>query len=395
MKIIGYNSSHETSLCQFDNETWEIDFLYEEERFRRKKYWTPEFPNDELLCIPHKGVEKPDEFVGASYDRRCVHVELDHRALQYDFDGQRKVKAFLREAPLTKERLLFMMEEFKPWVINYDKDKQFLTENHHCRTDVDDSPHGRVADQLGMDEFHYEIQHHLYHAECGYFYSPWKEKEPAIAITMDGGGAKMHQEDWVDYQEVETIFRCEPNKVPQRQWGRLTNNRAVEEYQKNYLYNTEKGKIFPEDVTVEIDGVPQCFSSYPSMGMNFSQLSVYFGFDRLGRAAGKVMGAASYHEWQDNEDGYVDYTVHSICNQLQQKSFDFTCKIIQRAIDLNPDCKNIILSGGFALNCTNNAKYLDKFPDYQFFVDPVAHDGGTAVGAAIRLGRALKQGEDI
>ena len=31
MKIIGYNSSHETSLCQFDNETWEIDFLYREE----------------------------------------------------------------------------------------------------------------------------------------------------------------------------------------------------------------------------------------------------------------------------------------------------------------------------------------------------------------------------
>ena len=97
MKIIGYNSSHETSLCQFDNETWEIDFLYEEERFRRKKYWTPEFPNDELLCIPHKGVEKPDEFIGASYDRRCVHVEFDHNALQYDFDGQRKVKAFLQE----------------------------------------------------------------------------------------------------------------------------------------------------------------------------------------------------------------------------------------------------------------------------------------------------------
>ena len=121
----------------------------------------------------------------------------------------------------------------------------------------------------------------------------------------------------------------------------------------------------------------------------------YFGFDRLGRAAGKVMGAASYHEWQETEEGYVDYTVHSICNQLQQKSFDFTCKIIQRAIDLNPDCKNIILSGGFALNCTNNAKYLDKFPDHQFFVDPVAHDGGTAVGAAIRLGRALKQGEEI
>ena len=26
MKVIGYNSSHETSLCQFDTDTWDIDF---------------------------------------------------------------------------------------------------------------------------------------------------------------------------------------------------------------------------------------------------------------------------------------------------------------------------------------------------------------------------------
>ena len=32
---------------------------------------------------------------------------------------------------------------------------------------------------------------------------------------------------------------------------------------------------------------------------------------------------------------------------------------------------------------------------YQIFVDPVAHDGGTAVGGAIRLARALKHGVEI
>jgi len=53
------------------------------------------------------------------------------------------------------------------------------------------------------------------------------------------------------------------------------------------------------------------------------------------------------------------------------------------------------LSGGYALNCTNNAKYLDAFPNHQIFVDPVAHDGGTAVGGAIRLARALKHGEEV
>ena len=48
------------------------------------------------------------------------------------------------------------------------------------------------------------------------------------------------------------------------------------------------------------------------------------------------------------------------------------------------------LSGGFSLNCTNNAKYLREFPDHQFFVDPVAHDGGTAIGGAINLAKLLE-----
>ena len=51
MKIIGYNSSHETSVAQYDTETKKVDFLYEEERFRRLKYWTPQGNAAELSCI--------------------------------------------------------------------------------------------------------------------------------------------------------------------------------------------------------------------------------------------------------------------------------------------------------------------------------------------------------
>ena len=41
MKIIGINSSHDTSLCQYDTETGVLDFMHEEDRFRREKYWSP------------------------------------------------------------------------------------------------------------------------------------------------------------------------------------------------------------------------------------------------------------------------------------------------------------------------------------------------------------------
>jgi predicted NodU family carbamoyl transferase len=116
----------------------------------------------------------------------------------------------------------------------------------------------------------------------------------------------------------------------------------------------------------------------PSNGMNFSNMSHALGCDEHGRAAGKVMGMASYGDLLPNV-----YTQHAVAQMLELDSFRATCGTIQKAIDYLPDVKNIVLSGGYALNCTNNAKYLREFPDHQFFVDPIPHDGGTAVGAAL------------
>ena len=396
MKVIGYNSSHETSLCQFDTDTWDIDFLYEEERFRRTKYWFPKPPQDQLLCIERTAIQKPDAFIGASFDRRLSPLDWDTKALQYDKKTMQSIIDFIQEEQMTHDRIVEMIEKFKKYIPSEDY-KHLIKEYEekvYLESEQDDGLHGRVADQLEMEEFHYEIEHHLYHAECGYWFSPWREKENAIAIVMDGGGCQPYFNEYPNYQEVETIYKLQPDTVPVKQYQRLSNYRNLSEMNGLYFWENDMGHIHrAPDLEIEKDGSQIVFSSKPSMGMNFSSLSLYLGFDKLGRAAGKVMGAASYQEWTESPEGYTDWSTHSMCNLLQQKSFDYTCGVIQRAIDLNPDCKNIILSGGFALNCTNNAKYLERFPDHQFFVDPVAHDGGTAVGGAIRLARALKHGE--
>ena len=393
MKIIAYNSSHETSLCQYDTETKKIDFLYEEERFRRNKYWVPEYPNDQLLCIDHKKIQKPDHFIGCSFDRRGEPVAMHREELQYDHAKQREIRDFLAQEPLTRNRILEFIDQFAQYSVDLEGVRDIFENNKWNH--LDDDLHGRVADQLGMDEFHYEIQHHLYHAECGYYYSPWNQKDEAIAIVMDGGGCKAYHDEYPDYQEVETIYHLAPDTLPVKKYQRLSNFRMNEQYRQTYADALGENGFLPKDFITEIDGVEINFSSWPSYGMNFSQMSSAFGFDKMGRAAGKVMGAASYAEWVETEEGYTNWGIHSMCNLLQIKSFEFTCNLIQRAIDTKPDCKNIILSGGFALNCTNNAKYLERFPDHQIFVDPVAHDGGTAVGAAIRLGRAISKGEEV
>ena len=388
MKIIGYNSSHDTSLCQFDTDTWEIDWLYEEERFRRVKLWHPEPPNTKLLCIEHKRIEKPDAFIGCSYDRREYNWGFNNDVIEYDKLLQRSILATLAEQQLSYDRIQEVKEQYKHSSVDLFQDK-------YLETVLDDNLYADVANQLEMEEFHCEIEHHMYHAECGYWFSPWREKEEAIAITMDGGGCMKYMEEWPNYQECETIYLCQPDRKPFRQWGRLSNFRWLDNLHGDYFNEEQIMSHAAPDETVVIDGCPTVISSRPSMGMNFSSLSLFFGFDIRGRSAGKVMGAASYQPWLDHEEGYVDFTTYSVGNLLQQKSFEYTCGLIEKAIEFNPDIPNIILSGGYALNCTNNAKYLERFPNHQIFIDPVAHDGGTAVGGAIRLARALQQGEEL
>jgi len=40
------------------------------------------------------------------------------------------------------------------------------------------------------------------------------------------------------------------------------------------------------------------------------------------------------------------------------------------------------LSGGYGLNCVANYEYLNHFPDYNFYIDPVCFDAGISIGQA-------------
>ena len=121
-------------------------------------------------------------------------------------------------------------------------------------------------------------------------------------------------------------------------------------------------------------------SSTCSEGNKYANMSYALGLDKLGRAAGKVMGLASY----GLEDKQQRWTPEGIAGQLQRESLEETCRIIQRALDYKPECNRVVMSGGYALNCVNNYQYLKRFPNVEFFIDPAAHDGGTAIGMAVK-----------
>jgi len=44
---------------------------------------------------------------------------------------------------------------------------------------------------------------------------------------------------------------------------------------------------------------------------------------------------------------------------------------------------NVVIAGGYGLNCVANYYYLERFPELNIFIDPISHDGGTAIGLAL------------
>ena len=51
-----------------------------------------------------------------------------------------------------------------------------------------------------------------------------------------------------------------------------------------------------------------------------------------------------------------------VANKLQEETLKHTKRLITKAVEIS-GCKNVVLSGGYFLNCLNNYQYLDIDPE--------------------------------
>jgi predicted NodU family carbamoyl transferase len=366
-KILGINISHDTSVALVDEQTGEVLDVYEEERAIRNKYYDPN-PDKELQVLYQHDMEDVNHVVFSSYDRRDFEIEIDPR-LSENRELKQELVGIMESKQLSRKDFADIFESFDEVKLKksyVDADEQFMK---------------TIGKQLGRKEgeYAYGIGHHIHHAYSGYHLSPYyKDDEDALIIVWDGGGCRALWDEYPTHQEIESIYHGTPDGTVTLLWQRLSNHR----------FHGDMDNVFPNDVLcitacladeeIRIDDVDYVLTSKPSAGMNFSNMSAALGTDELGRAAGKVMGMASYgRPIQNVHDQYT------VSQNLELDSFAHSCEIIRTALNYLPDSTNIVLSGGYSLNCTNNYKYLQSFPDINFFVDPVPHDGGTAVGCAL------------
>jgi carbamoyltransferase len=200
-------------------------------------------------------------------------------------------------------------------------------------------------------------KHHLFHAFCGMYFSGSNE---SLVVVLDGSGS--HDYDIMPgslSREIESIY-----------YINFHEKKIINIY-KHFNNNAIKNHSIKENIEI---------SNSISVGWSFENCSESCGFDIWG--GGKVMALAAFYQQEDLlENSWKDHVEKSyIC---QQESENRALDLIYKAISTNLS-KNLIISGGYGLNCVSNYTVLRTIEgQFDLFVDPVCFDAGISIGAAV------------
>ena len=284
--------------------------------------------------------------------------------------------------------------------------------------------HGPVLDWSGEDayqgwvrklarkkfefETHFiDINHHEMHAACGFYNSGF---ESAACVIADGAGSFLQIEQVGDVSyEFETIF----------------NASYPGEFDTVFKHIGSKAAIGCNEPEPGI-----WITEYPGHTKMYEAVTQYCGFPAI--EAGKLMGLAPYGKPNEDlpdffRDGWgnrdliiptypnaaqinigryeilkKDYENHvegeytdiqkDLAYKIQEQTSDRMVELIRKAHELTGK-KNIVICGGYGLNCVANYKYWNEFPDLNIYCEPISHDGGTSIGGAKYIYHKVKETE--
>lgn len=245
--------------------------------------------------------------------------------------------------------------------------------------------------------------HHLGHAAAAFYGSGF---ESAAAVIVDGAGS-VHEEHMGDDSapitrgfETESIYHCNyPHEF-----------RAVYKHYSDGAAEYYDNGVQEFDNSVTITKAYEAVSFY--LGFGFIESGKTMGLSPYGSQdsnipqffvnnrgnknllipkypAGAIIDEARNPYLRRNQEPAAWHRDFNKCRDVdknlayhvQRETEEMMYQLIQRAIDSTEET-NVVISGGYGLNCVANYKYLKKFPNIRFHVDPIAHDGGTAIGLA-------------
>lgn len=198
-----------------------------------------------------------------------------------------------------------------------------------------------------------QSDHHLNHASLSFYNSGFDE---SLVVVVDGAGSTIKD----NLVEVESVF----------------------------LFSKENRELIYKNVIEE--------SSFGVGGL-YDIAAVLIG--NTPDDCGKAMGLSSYgssnklfknllenRNWNIRPIKNIEpnnYKLHAdFCYEVQQQTQKAVGDLIENFIE-KTKVKNVCISGGYGMNIVANYYYLQRFPEVEFYFEPVCNDNGVSIGAAM------------
>lgn len=309
--------------------------------------------------------------------RKTVAISLAGHDASICILDDHKINTFVQEERLNRNKHSSVCDD-KLLDLLPDKIDDLILVNFYDQWKIDKvlSKIKKVKNVILDDE-----NHHLYHAASAFYLSPYKT---ATCLVVDGWGTNVKIGNFIG-SEVTSIYS--------------SNFKPIYKELMNYKLGFYDTANIQTDYDLEItDAI--------SVGIMYGTTSWFLGFGRL--EGGKTMGLSSYGGpsslpnflYKDSVNMNV-FTQNRTFNlkhhpELKKDTFKNMANIAFNAqkaleevfinkmkyINKNKLCQNIVFSGGCALNILGNSVIKKKYPEYNFFIDPIANDACLSLGAA-------------
>ena len=224
--------------------------------------------------------------------------------------------------------------------------------------------------------------HHLSHVVSSFNNCKFNK---CLGIVIDGNGSYINMGNNEYKTETESAFLLDTQTLPQCIYnssrllnlGKSSQNFSSEEVSLSKVYEcitTSLGFRWDES------GKTMGLSSYGSQNHNIP--SLYKGFK-----GNKEIIESSINTTNGNLKKKYNYLLNSknlrkdLAFKVQQESQKKVGDLVEKLIN-QTGLKQVCCAGGYFLNCVANYYLTKRFPDVEFYFEPISSDAGVSIGAA-------------
>lgn len=226
--------------------------------------------------------------------------------------------------------------------------------------------------------------HHKYHAYCGFFNSNFDD---ALCFVFDGSGSVIQKGNLGSIQKILPYIKDNEAVLERESIYQINRERKEVEILKSYkvVKNGDEGYYeYTDDnrIDIWIDESTQ-ITTDNSVGWKYEKLCLDNGFDWFD--GGKMMGLGQYKEYKHLLPPKYSTkewrTLVDAAYDLQIKTQNYVLSTVKKYVE-KTGIKNVVITGGYALNCVANSFYLKNLKGINFYIDPICFDAGISIGSS-------------